>query len=443
MSDHKNSNPCSDNEQAAPVTPTMKRALAIVDLQASAEGASTTPLPTEASITSPIATPINGTPNRSSYVWSQPRTRSTPANETVDSGVRRTPAGIRALSESRKSSKCTLQSDETRRTRANTFKGESAASIPQKTHMIDQRPGGGFYRPDVLRPKSRRVKWTSENDRQLLLFGFGRDISGKEYQAIADSFKENPTAKAVQERLTKLRAAGRKVLKDSGIFDPDAPRNMSTASQTPAPRDMSAAPQVPSGPQPATPTQQQSARKRLRPSKSAAASEATEAVPSRGLSDNLTFQTPSQGTLQRLDAARTFTHGTLPSQSPMQMGQQQSRTMSFPPYQTASPDAGMGEYMGMSRFMAPSSLIDMSPTSYMSAGRSSSAGHEPQMLPPPMPWIQQQQSSSLYHCQQHSSPAMTGPPLEHGGNTTASANANMSPMAGKNSDDEEGEGEEA
>lgn len=254
MSDHKNSNPGSDNEQAAPVTPTMKRALAIIDLQASAEGLSATPLPTEASITSPIATPISGRQNRSSYVWPQPRTRSTPATETVDSGVRRTPAGIRALSESRKSSQCTLQPDATMRTRANTSKGESAASSPQKTPMIDLRPGGGFFGPDALRPKSRKVKWTPESDRQLLLFGFGRDISGSEYQAIADSFKEKPTAKAVQERLTKLRAAGRKVLKDSGIFDAGAQRNMSTASQTPAPRDMTAASQAPSVPQPATPT---------------------------------------------------------------------------------------------------------------------------------------------------------------------------------------------
>lgn len=67
----------------------------------------------------------------------------------------------------------------------------------------------------------------------------------------------------------------------------------------------------------------------------------------------------------------------------------------------------------------------------------------PRCCLPPMPWSQQQQPPSRYHSQQHSTPAMTGPPHEHGGNITASADANMSPMAGEDSDDDEGEGEEA
>jgi hypothetical protein len=456
MSDHNNSNGGSDNEQEAPVTPTMERALAIVDSLASEERSNETPLPIEASITSPTdtsitspsVTPVSTTQTRSAFVWPQPRSRPARATETPDRGIRRTPAGIRALSVATQSSMCTLQSDATTRIPANTSPGESAAESPRETPMIDQRPGGGFFGADALRPKSRKMKWTTENDRQLLLFGFGRDISRGEYQAIADSFKEKPTAKAVEERLTKLRAAGRKVLKESGIFDANAQRDMSTAAQMPAPRGMSAASPVA---QTATPSQQKSGRKRPRKSDAPAVSEATETMPGCDLSDNTAFQPPSQGTLERLDATSIFTHGTdplsrqlsqpptFPSQSSMQMGQQQSLTMSFPPYQTASPNAGLEDYMGMSRFMALASQTDMSPTSYLSAGRLLGAGHGPQVLPPPMLWSQQQQSPSLYHGQQYSSPAMTGPPHEHGGNTTASADASMGQMAGENSDDNEAE----
>ena len=450
MSDHNNSNGGSDNEQDAPVTPTMEHALAIVDSQASEERSNATPLsaeasitsPTEASITSPSATPVSSTQNWSAYVWPQPRGRPARATETPDSGIRRTPAGIRALSVATQSSMCTLQSDATTRNPANASPGESAAGSPRETPMIDQRPGGGFLGADALRPKSRKMKWTTENDRQLLLFGFGRDISSGEYQAIADSFNENPTAKAVQERLTKLRAAGRKVLKESGIFYADAPRNMSATPQVPAPRNMSAASPVA---QTTTPSKQKAARKRPRKSDAAAATAATaasetaETMPGRGLSSNQD-QPPSQGTLERLGATPTFMHDTDPlrhqlsqpptllSQSPMQMSQHQSGTMSYPPFQTASPDAGMDEYMGMARYMTPNSQVVMSPTSYMSAGRSAGTGYGPQMLPPHMSWGQQ-----------HMPPAMTGPPHEHGCNTTASADASMGQIARENSDDNDAE----
>jgi hypothetical protein len=115
------------------------------------------------------------------------------------------------------------------------FLGESAATSSPPTGMIDQRRNGGFLNADAERPKSRKMKWTVENDRSLLLFGFGRNISKAEHQAIADFFKEKPTAKAVQERLTKLRAAGRKVLKESGIFDADAvPRDTPAMSRAPS-----------------------------------------------------------------------------------------------------------------------------------------------------------------------------------------------------------------
>lgn len=66
------------------------------------------------------------------------------------------------------------------------------------------------------------MKWTDAKDRKLLLFGLGRDISGNELQKIADSFPEEPTAKAIQERLTKLRVLTRQALKETGIYDADA-----------------------------------------------------------------------------------------------------------------------------------------------------------------------------------------------------------------------------
>jgi hypothetical protein len=221
MSDHE-SNHSSDREQDNTVDPFMVEALEIVDSQARAERSSATPLPAEAITTSPSAIPIGTTQNRSSYNWPQPRARASPATETVDPGIRRTPAGIRALSESRQSSMCTLQSGATNRIRANIFKGASAAASSPPARFIHEHHDGGSLRPGALRPKSRKMKWTAENDRTLLLVGFGRDIPGLEFQTIADYFKEKPTAKAVQERLTKLRAAQRKVLKDSGIYDADA-----------------------------------------------------------------------------------------------------------------------------------------------------------------------------------------------------------------------------
>jgi hypothetical protein len=109
----------SDNEQAAPVTPTMKRALAFIDLQASvesssAEGSSATSLPTETTTaSSPSAIPASNTQQRSAYVWPQPRRRPAPAAQTIDSGIRRTPAGIRALSVATQSSTCILHPDVT------------------------------------------------------------------------------------------------------------------------------------------------------------------------------------------------------------------------------------------------------------------------------------------------------------------------------------------
>jgi hypothetical protein len=201
MSDHE-SNHSSDREQDDTVDPFMEEALEIIDSQARAERSSATPLPAEAITTSPSAIPIGTTQNRPSYNWPQPRARASPATGTVDPGIRRTPAGIRALSESRQSSMCTLQSGATNRIRANIFKGASAAAPAAASsppaRFIHEQQDGGSLRPGALRPKSRKMKWTAENDRTLLLVGFGRDIPGIEFQAIADHFKEKPTAKAVQ-----------------------------------------------------------------------------------------------------------------------------------------------------------------------------------------------------------------------------------------------------
>jgi hypothetical protein len=240
MSDHE-SNHENLSDQDPSVSPTMKSVYQFIDSNARAERSSATPLPTEASLPPPRPIPVGSTQRSSPFIWPQPRgTPSTPG-ETVDSGTRRTPAAIRAASVARQSSMCIFQSDATTRGLADPFKGTESVATP--TPMIDQRVDGGYFGPEGGRPKSRKMKWTAENDRSLLLFGFGRDISGVEYQAIANWFKEKPTAKAVQERLTKLRAAGRKVLKESGIFGADAPRNTPTTSRAPSVIHTAAPPQ--------------------------------------------------------------------------------------------------------------------------------------------------------------------------------------------------------
>lgn len=90
----------------------------------------------------------------------------------------------------------------------------------------DLRGEGPFYiqrsESDLTmeRPrKTQKMRWTTENDMMLLLFGLGRDIAGSEYKLIADWFAEKPTPKAIQERLTKLRGKTRQVLRESGIYD--------------------------------------------------------------------------------------------------------------------------------------------------------------------------------------------------------------------------------
>ena len=91
----------------------------------------------------------------------------------------------------------------------------------QQQPNIDSRADGGFINPDNARPRDRRMTWDANADRALMILGFGRDINSKEYQIIADRFDQKPTAKAIQERITKLRVETRRALKETGIFDPE------------------------------------------------------------------------------------------------------------------------------------------------------------------------------------------------------------------------------
>ncbi|TKA79168.1 hypothetical protein B0A55_03481 [Friedmanniomyces simplex] len=61
----------------------------------------------------------------------------------------------------------------------------------------------GFIKPQHSRVQ--KMKWTVANDRKLLLFGLQRAISPKQFPAIAASFTEQPSAKSIQEQLSKLR----------------------------------------------------------------------------------------------------------------------------------------------------------------------------------------------------------------------------------------------
>jgi hypothetical protein len=80
------------------------------------------------------------------------------------------------------------------------------------------------------------MRWDAAADRQLLIFGFGREIRTEEYKILAERFEQKPTVKAIQERITKLRVEVRRVLKETGIFDPERvaqslPRDPATPGQ--------------------------------------------------------------------------------------------------------------------------------------------------------------------------------------------------------------------
>jgi hypothetical protein len=95
---------------------------------------------------------------------------------------------------------------------------------------IDTRADGGFINPGNARARDRRMRWDAAADRQLLIFGFGREIRTEEYKILAERFEQKPTVKAIQERITKLRVEVRRVLKETGIFDPER------VAQPPPPR---------------------------------------------------------------------------------------------------------------------------------------------------------------------------------------------------------------
>ena len=83
------------------------------------------------------------------------------------------------------------------------------------------------------------MKWKIEEDNKLLILGFQRRLSNKDYGVIARSFKrklsiqlqdlyqsltnetEEPTAKAIQERVAKLNQMARKAAKEMGFLDDD------------------------------------------------------------------------------------------------------------------------------------------------------------------------------------------------------------------------------
>ena len=220
------------------------------------------------------------------------------------------------------------------------------------------------------------MKWTAENDRTLLLVGFGRDIPGIEFQAIADYFKEKPTAKAVQERLTKLRAAQRKVLKDSGIYDADASPTTSRApavAQTPAPSH--------------------------RPTRSA-----TPATPATPVTPGITTPAPGRS---------SFGGGQSSSRPPP------GRLPPIPPFTGAGMAGGMDALRG---YMSPGA--QMPTVNYSSTGRG--VGRESSS---PFPRISTME-------QQHLLPATTGASQQSAGNAIGTADANGSGTAGETKEDD-------
>ncbi|KAK5112662.1 hypothetical protein LTR85_011173 [Meristemomyces frigidus] len=84
----------------------------------------------------------------------------------------------------------------------------------------------GFINKKHLTPRVQKMKWTEANDRKLLLFAMGREISTKEYALIAAEFPEEPTPKAIQERLTKLRAEQMRALVRIGLAGPQTEINL-------------------------------------------------------------------------------------------------------------------------------------------------------------------------------------------------------------------------
>ncbi|KAK5729454.1 hypothetical protein LTR17_011984 [Elasticomyces elasticus] len=86
-----------------------------------------------------------------------------------------------------------------------------------KTTAADYTNGNQSGMLKDYKPRTQVMKWTAANDRKLMMFAFMREISPKEYAAIAASFPEGPTPKAVQERLTKLRKESILAVREIGL----------------------------------------------------------------------------------------------------------------------------------------------------------------------------------------------------------------------------------
>ncbi len=99
----------------------------------------------------------------------------------------------------------------------------------------------------------QKIKWDAENDVKLLLYGLGREISPKEYEAIAASFPgksivtrvseeivrcaniwggvEKPTPKSVQERVAKLRREQKQMIREAEKADEGSDAGQDTGSE--------------------------------------------------------------------------------------------------------------------------------------------------------------------------------------------------------------------
>ncbi|KAK5706657.1 hypothetical protein LTR97_001647 [Elasticomyces elasticus] len=91
------------------------------------------------------------------------------------------------------------------------------ATPKAKTTAADYTNGNQSGMLKDYKPRTQVMKWTAANDRKLMMFAFMREISPKEYAAIAASFPEGPTPKAVQERLTKLRKESILAVREIGL----------------------------------------------------------------------------------------------------------------------------------------------------------------------------------------------------------------------------------
>ncbi|KAK4548414.1 hypothetical protein LTR36_009324 [Oleoguttula mirabilis] len=102
---------------------------------------------------------------------------------------------------------------------------DGSGGLGDGSEFTNKMPGGILNQRHTAK-RVQKMKWTAENDRTLLLYGLGREISTREYAIIAAEFPEQPTPKSIQERLTKLRAEQLKKLSKVNFTEPTAPLNL-------------------------------------------------------------------------------------------------------------------------------------------------------------------------------------------------------------------------